>query len=414
MKVFDIIKNIKNKNIFNKFFIIFLFIFLNFIFFSQANQNTDPNSKNLETDIEFNKMEYETEEIIPINLDKPKYIRGIHISAWAAGSSKFIARYEKIIQNTEINTIVIAVKEANGEVYIDGVAKTKKIGAYKKAMPKIKEYIDYLHTNQVFVIARIVLFKDPILAKKEPDLAVKDSSGNIWKDYKGLSWVDPFNKKTWEYNFEVVDACLEAGFDEIQFDYIRYPSDGNIKECKYTVEFSSTNAVNNLIEFLKETDKRYGHKTRISIDIFGLVISSNDGLGIGQVIEKFEPYVDAISPMMYPSHYAKGSYGLKEPNKSPYKTIYYGMISGKKKLKENSYKYIPYLQDFNMGYKYGIYEIREQIQGLYDNDIGEWILWDPKSLYTTDALLPKSESDKYRNMRKEREIREMKELEEIT
>ncbi len=328
---------------------------------------------------------------------KPKYVRGIHLSGWAAGSKKLRTRYDEILANSEINTLVIAVKEASGEVFIKNIAKAEKIGAFRNAMPDIKTYIEYLHSKNVYVIARIVLFKDPIFATHEPSMAVKNIDGNIWKDYKGLSWIDPFNKKGWEYNFSIVDECVNLGFDEIQFDYVRFPSDGIIKNCRYAVNYSTTAAVNILAEFLKEAQKRYKEKLgiNISVDVFGLTTSAMDDLGIGQIIESMEPYVDAIYPMVYPSHYRNGTYNIKIPNQKPYETVFNALKEGKKKLGDKSYKFRPYIQDFSLGYKYGVKEIRDQIQALYDNDIAEWILWDPKALYTREALHPKSEMNKY-------------------
>ena len=344
----------------------------------------------------------------PAHVAKPKYIRGIHISGWAAGSTKLRARYEKIFKETEINTVVIAVKEASGEVFIKGIPKSKEIGAYVNAMPDIKEYIDHLHKLGIYAVARIVLFKDPVFAKAEPSLAVKNPNGGLWKDYKGLSYVDPYNKKVWEYNFSIMDECIKVGFDEIQFDYIRFPSDGKIKDCRYMVHHSSTTAVNNIVNFLKEARQRYKN-IRLSADVFGLTTSASDDMQIGQVIEKMEPYVDALCPMMYPSHYYKGTYGLKDPNKSPYQTIDIGIRHGKEKLGDKSYKYVPYIQDFSLGYKYGVKEIRAQKQALYDNDIGEWILWDARALYTIEAMSPKSESNRYKKTKKEAVVPENKE-----
>jgi hypothetical protein len=371
----------------------FIFVFIVLIFSSLA----------ICGDLLPTKQETEIVEKEVVKVEKPKYVRGIHISAWAAGSKKFRDRYDKILKDTEINTIVIAVKEANGDVYINGIKEAKAIGAYRNAMPYIKEYIDRLHKMGIFVIARQVLFKDPILANAKPKLAVHDINGNVWKDYKGLSWVSPYNKDVWEYNFKIVDKCIELGFDEIQFDYIRFPSDGNIRNCRYSVKHSSTSAVNILAEFLKEAKARYTDKIDISVDVFGLTTSSPDDLGIGQIVEKMEPYVDAIYPMVYPSHYKKGTYGILNPNKSPYDTVYNAMYYGKKKLGNKSYKYRAYLQDFSMGYKYGAKEIRDQIQALYDNDIGEWVLWDSKAKYTLEALLPKSETNIYKKQEKKKE-----------
>ncbi|MFC1484972.1 putative glycoside hydrolase [bacterium] len=329
---------------------------------------------------------------------KPKYVRGIHLSAWSAGSKKFREALDPIFRNTEINTAVIAVKEANGEVYIPGIKKAEEMGAYVKAIRDTEEYIKYLHDLGIYVVARIVLFKDPILAKKEYYWAVHDPKGNIWKDYKGQSWVDPYNKRdVWEYNFQVADRCVELGFDEIQFDYVRFPSDGEIKNCRYIQDHSTKASTQAIAEFLKEAQKRYTKKYGIPIaaDVFGLTTSASNDLGIGQIIEKIEPFVDSISPMVYPSHYKENTYGIPIPNEDPYTTVYLGMKYGKEKLGEKSYKFRPYLQDFSLGYEYGAKEVRAQIQAVYDNDIPEWILWDPKVTYSVGALKPKKYADKY-------------------
>lgn len=378
-----------------KFFISMTFTIFSIVLIFCSLSFAEGNVPNLE-----NKTE---QAIINSHIAKPKYIRGIHISGWAAGSRKLRERYEGIFKKTEINTVVIAVKEASGEVFIKGIPKSVKIGAYVNAMPDIKEYIDHLHSMGIYVIARQVLFKDPVLARAEPELSVKNPSGKIWRDFKGLAYVDPFNKKVWEYNFSIVDECAKLGFDEIQFDYIRFPSDGKIKECRFMVHYSTTAAVNNIAEFLKETKRRYKDTKllNVSADVFGLTTSATDDLGIGQVIEKMEPYVDRLSPMVYPSHYYKGTYNIKDPNKSPYQTIYLGMKYGKGKLGDKSYKYVPYIQDFSLGYKYGVKEIKAQKQALYDNDIGEWILWDPRALYTIEAMAPKSEANRYTKTKKE-------------
>jgi hypothetical protein len=380
-----------------KSFLIIVSMFFVFVSLSFAGNFLLDNKKE--------KVQPATTASIPTHVAKPKYVRGIHLSGWAAGSKKLRVRYEKIFKETEINTVVIAVKEASGEVFIKGIPKAEKIGAYINAMPDIKAYIDHLHSLGIYVIARQVLFKDPVFSKAEPSLAVRNPEGKVWRDFKGLSYADPFNKKVWEYNFSIADECVKLGFDEIQFDYIRYPSDGKIKECRYMVKYSTTVAVQNICDFLKEANRRYkDKKIRISADVFGLTTSAKDDLGIGQIIEKMEPYVDALYPMVYPSHYYKGTYNIKEPNKSPYETIYRAMKYGKEKLGNKSYKYIPYIQDFSLGYKYGVKEIKAQKQALYDNDIGEWVLWDPRAVYTIEALAPKSEASRYKKLRKDEPV----------
>ena len=327
------------------------------------------------------------------NSRRPKYVRGIHVTGWAAGSSKFRPRIDNIVKKTEINTVVICVKEADGEVYIPGVPKAEEISAYKPAIKDLKEYISHLQNLGVYVVARITLFKDPILAEAEYYWAVHDKKGKIWRDYKGVSWVDPFNKRdVWPYLFEISDRCVELGFDELQFDYVRFPSDGKISDCRYLIEYSSKTAVAVLVDFLKEAKKRYKDKQGIfiSVDTFGLTTSADTDLGIGQDIVAMEPYVDAISPMVYPSHYSKGTYGIVDPDKDPYKTVFMALKYGKEKLGDKSYKLRAYLQDFSLQNNYGAKEVRAQIKACYDNGLYEWILWNAAVKYTFDALESKN------------------------
>ncbi|MCP4481684.1 MAG: putative glycoside hydrolase [bacterium] len=360
-----------NKITLNTFTILFTFMMLSSLFASNPSLSTH--------DEIFSKY----------SSKKPKHVRGIHVSGYAAGSQKFRKRLEPILRETEINTMVICVKEADGEVYIDGIKKAKDIGAYKNVFKDPEEYIEYLHSINIYVIARITLFKDPILANAEYYWSVKDPSGNVWQDYKGLSWVDPFNKRNvWPYLFEIADRCVELGFDELQFDYIRFPTDGKISNCRYLVDYSPKTAVAIINEFLKTAKARYkdGMGIPISVDTFGLTTSANNDLGLGQVIEKMEPYVDAISPMVYPSHYQKGIYGIEYPDKDPYKTVYTAMKYGKQKLGVKSYKFRPYLQDFSLKNHYGSAEVQAQIKACYDNGIYEWILWNAGVKYTVEAL----------------------------
>ncbi|MFH1715389.1 MAG: putative glycoside hydrolase [Elusimicrobiota bacterium] len=315
---------------------------------------------------------------------KPKYVRGIHITPWSAGSLKYREKINKLIENTGLNTIVIAVKEYNGEVYIPDVTQAIEFKAYVKAMPDIKKYLETLQDKGVYTVARIVVFKDDIAARKKPEWAVETKNGEIWQDRRNQAWLDPYNRDNWEYTFSIADKCVELGFDELQFDYIRFPSDGVISNCKYSVPHSSTTAVMAICAFLQEAQQRY--KTNlgvpISIDVFGLTTSADDDMGIGQIIVEMEKYVDYICPMVYPSHYAKNTYGLADPDSQPYETINIALIDAKERLGENISKLRPYLQDFTVKYRYGKKEILDQIKACADNGIFEWTLWNPRSAYT--------------------------------
>jgi len=332
---------------------------------------------------------------------KPRYVRGIHLSAWIAGSKKHRQKIKQLFAETELNTVVIAVKEYNGEVYIPGVKTAQEIGAYRAAMPDIRTFLDELKKDGVYTSARIVLFKDSIAATMRPEWAVRDASGNIWKNNKGTAWVDPYNRNTWEYNFAVAEACIDLGFEEIQFDYVRFPSDGEVSQCRYSQPHSSTTAINNLGDFLRAARKRLKEKrgANISVDVFGLTTAVEHDMGIGQNIVAMAKEADFICPMVYPSHYPKGSFGYRNPNSQPYPIVCKSMEKASRRLGLDTGKLRPYLQDFSLGYKYTSKEVREQIQACYDMDIPEWTLWNPRSSYSSEALLEPRFSSRYENNR---------------
>ncbi|MDI6757027.1 MAG: putative glycoside hydrolase [Endomicrobiia bacterium] len=326
-------------------------------------------------------------KIVRREIKRPAFVRGVHLSAWAAGSKTMRSRIDKMLDETEINYVVIAIKEYKGDVYIGGVDEVNRLGVHIKAIPDIENYLADLKSRGVFTSARIVVFKDDAVARKKPEWAVKDPDGNIWQDRKKIAWLDPYNKDVWDYNLKIAERAAELGFDEIQFDYIRFPSDGNTRLCRYSVRHTSSTAVQALADFLKTAHARlkpYG--VDISICVFGLTTTSMHDLGIGQRITELSESIDAVCPMVYPSHYNPGEYGLPNPNSEPYKTVYYSISGAAKRLGAMSAKIRPYLQDFSLGHRYGAKEVREQIQACYDAGVYQWILWDPNCRYTRDAL----------------------------
>ncbi|MGA2090733.1 MAG: putative glycoside hydrolase, partial [Endomicrobiales bacterium] len=319
---------------------------------------------------------------------KPKYVRGVHLTAWIAGSPKLRAPIDKLLHETEINTVVIDIKEYEGEVYIPGVKQADQAGTFVKAIPDIEKYIADLKSRGVYTIARIVVFKDNLFPHKRPELGVKTTDGKLWKDHRGLTWLDPTNKANWDYNISIAERALELGFEEIQFDYIRFPSDGNIKACRYSVAHSTTSANQALVGFLKEAHNRLKPKgANISIDVFGLTTTVNNDMGIGQRIIDLARWVDFVSPMVYPSHYNPGEYGIANPDAAPYRIVYLGIEGAVHRLGEDKVR--PYLQDFSLHKHYGAKEVRDQVQATYDNNVGEWLLWNPRCVYTRGGLKDK-------------------------
>lgn len=331
--------------------------------------------------------------------ERPSCIKGIHITSWYAGTKKGRARMEKLLAETELNTVVLDIKESEGDVYIPGVMLNGEEN-YVRAFRDLEPYLKFLKERGVYVIARQCVFHDNRLAKAKPDWAVHSSSPlpkavekgyrkDVWVDRKGSAWGDPFNPAVWKYNIDIAARAAELGFQEVQFDYIRFPSDGPMKYTVYSKPHTPAAAVEALSTFLaraqKELDKR---NVDVSIDVFGLTGSTGDGMGIGQKLDSLLANVDAVSPMMYPSHYYPGEFGLKDPNSSPYETVYYSLRDTERVLAGRSVELRPWLQDFSLGVKYGPEEVRAQISAAADIGVNEWLLWNPACRYTRGGLRP--------------------------
>lgn len=331
--------------------------------------------------------------------DRPSCVRGVHVTAWYVGTKKGRAHLEKILAETEINAVVIDIKESEGDVYIPGVTLDGRPN-YVKAVPDLKEYIQYLKDRGAYVIARQTIFHDEKLAHWKPDWAVKSSTPlakaqekgfrrDVWVDRKGSAWADEYNPEVWKYNIQIAEKAVDLGFQEIQFDYIRFPSDGPTRLCVYSKPHNEATAVKALSDFLEQTHQALKARgVPFSIDVFGLTGSSNGDMGIGQKLDQLIKHVDIICPMMYPSHYAPGEYGLKNPNASPYETLDRSIRDTKRLIGKSSVELRPWLQDFSLGIRYDAKHVRDQIDAAADHGVNEWLLWNPMCRYTRDALDP--------------------------
>ena len=319
--------------------------------------------------------------------------RAVHLTSWIAGTGKSRRAFLDKLKGTVVNAVVIPLKETDGHVYIPGVAKASEVNSYRPAIPDPAALLKDLKAQNLRAIARIVVFKDNYLPKKHPEWAVRRPDGRLWLNQNGIAWVDPYQRPIWDYNLQLAVRAAELGFDEIQFDYLRFPSDGNTKLCRYSnPHHTSASAIENLREFLDLARKRLAHtKVPVSIAVFGMTTTAKDDMGIGQEISKFAPMVEFISPMMYPSHYARGEYGLSSPNREPYKIIFRGLRDAKARLKQHAPKLRPYLQDFSIyGVRYGPSQVRAQILAAHLQGVESWILWNPSNRYTWDTLTPKA------------------------
>jgi hypothetical protein len=334
---------------------------------------------------------------------RPACIKGVHLTAWFAGNKKARGKIDQLLADTELNTVVIAVKEIQGDVYIPipGIGYSSR--TFVNAIPDIKDYLQFLKERGVWTVARIVVFKDSRLPKDKPEWAVQTSTPlpkaiekgfapNVWVDHKGLAWADPYNPHVWKYNIDIAARAIDLGFQEIQWDYIRFPSDGKVNWARYSKPHSPAAAAQALAKFLERGHERLKPKgAESSIDVFGLVGSDTGGMGIGQKLSEMMNHVEAVSPMMYPSHYAPGELGVKDPNNQPYDMVYVS-IRDTQRVMAKAQKPValrPYLQDFSLGVKYTAKHVRDQIQAANDLGVYEWLLWSPSCRYTREALLPK-------------------------
>jgi hypothetical protein len=320
-----------------------------------------------------------------------KPVHALHVTAWLAGSKKYRAHLNELFQTTIINTVVIDIKEYEGEVYIPGVGMAEKAGAYVPAIPDIAAWIVDLKSRRIYTVARIVVYKDNIMPRKNPSLAVKNPQGNLWYDRNKVTWLDPYNPEAGRYNLLIALQAARLGFDEVQFDYIRFPTDGSLSQMRFAKPYDKTAAPQALVEFLRQA-RQLLHPLgiKISVDVFGLTTAVNTGMGIGQLLVPMAQQVDFICPMVYPSHYAKGEYGIPNPNDQPYRIIHLAMHDALKALgPSGSSKLRPYYQDFSLpgrGIHYGKKEVRAQMQAGADLGLPSWTLWNARCSYTLDAL----------------------------
>ncbi|GAW91862.1 putative glycoside hydrolase [Calderihabitans maritimus] len=314
-------------------------------------------------------------------------VKGIYVSGYSAGTPERFQKLLDLVETTELNAMVIDVKDATGYLtYNSDLEPVRRVGSSSKKVKDIAALAQTLREKGIYPIARLVVFKDPVLARARPDLAVKSRNGGIWKDYKGMAWVDPYSREVWDYNLSVAAEVAQMGFREIQFDYVRFPSDGPTENMVFSHNngLAREEVIREFLAYAREKLAPYG--VFLSADVFGLTCSAKDDLGIGQKLELVAAEVDYVSPMVYPSHYALGSYGLVDPDRSPYRTVYKSLSDAVYRLGDNSKMIRPWLQDFSLRHKYGPKEVREQIRATYDAGLEEWILWNPANRYTEEAL----------------------------
>lgn len=373
----------------------------------------------------------------------PPQAKTIYMTSCVSGTPSFRQKLVALIRETEVNSVIIDVKDYSGTISFPA-SSTEWKSAWQEArcgtrdMPQL---IQMLHDNDIFVMARITVFQDPFYAPKHPELAVlRADQTTIWKDGKGLSFIDVASKPYWDHIVALSKDSYNIGFDELNFDYVRYPSDGNMADTYYPQSVAGEHGMDrqaNLEAFFKYLNEELDNEELFaavkhtntgrasstpytSADLFGMTTTNFDDLSIGQVQDRAAPYFDFIAPMVYPSHYPNSFLGLGNPNDHPYKVVNYAMQAGVNRMLSSTTpmegflhtpvtvtnasgtvtetgmynkpvygpeKFRTWIQDFDYGGDYDAADVRAQIQASYDAGVMSWMIWAPSNIYTKAALL---------------------------
>lgn len=334
----------------------------------------------------FNFNSYDIEEqVVEKQFIKPEIVRAIYLTASSAGNDEFRQNIITSMQGGRINSVVIDIKDYSGYIlYNTNLSELRNINAVRESMPDVKKILADFHQANIYVIARQTVFQDPVLATARPDLAFKTLNGNIWYDHKGLAWLDPNQTEVWEYNLAISNELVELGFDEINFDYMRYPSDGDMANMKYNIPEGKTKT-DIMKEFFAYLSTNLTGKINISIDTFGLILDNLDSgydLNIGQRLVDTVDYFDYVCPMMYPSHYSLTYLGFANSAEHPGAVISYGLELTKEFMENKRAKLRPWLQAFNLRAVYTKELIDQQTMATENvTSTDGWLLWNARNYY---------------------------------
>ena len=361
----------------------------------------------------------ETSEDPLLYVPPPVKVKGLYVMAWNAGVPEYMSNYIELCEATELNALVIDVKDDEGNITFNA-ANENLSAACMNIVPGIKGLVADLKSREIYTIARIVCFRDELWSELHPELAIQNRDGGLWKDGGGRTWLDPYNKGTWEYVADIAREAALLGFDEIQLDYVRFPTDGRIGDISYGAageQKTKTEIISEFLADLREMLTEYD--VMLSADVFGIIaLSRSDSEAIGQDITLLLDNADSICPMIYPSHFANkrqngvGQYIngtlFEAPDLEPYEVVYNTLLEFKRYLSDDESDDIrnndnrtnqaiirPYLQNFTAEYlgegyyqRYTADTVREQINAVYDAGFDEWILWNHNSVYSVDAFSP--------------------------
>jgi hypothetical protein len=319
-------------------------------------------------------------------------VKGVYMTGFSAGNATTVDRLVGLADRTEVNAFVINVKEDGGEItYATEAPMAQSLGTDTEIIEDIDGLLATMAEHNIIPIARIVCFKDGVLPEKRPDLAIMDSraQGQLWRDNSKArsTYLNPYNHEVWEYLVQVAEDAARKGFREIQFDYVRFPTDGAVEYMEFPGKYcTKDDAIAGFLAYARPRLEKLG--VWVSADVFGLVVAHQTS-GFGQQLEKMCRNLDIVCPMVYPDLYDSGSYLVDDPNSEPYKIVSGAMKDMAARLPGTGVKGRPWLRDYSWrGVVYGPDEIQAEIRAAAEQGYDEWILWNSSNKYTEDALQP--------------------------
>ena len=320
----------------------------------------------------------------PFRTPLPEEIRGLHVTMDLANIPGRLAQYLALTRQG-LNTIELDVKDETGEVaFIHGAPAIAVHDGAARPFYNPRDAVQQAHKAGVYLIGRLVTFEDPVTATAHPEMAVHKSDGSLWHTNGGLAWLNPYSHAAWRYDVDLAVAAAKSGFDEIQFDYVRFPSDGDISIIRYPGAHPQPMR-ETIAAFLRYAASRlHPLGVRVSADVFGLAATHD--LGIGQYPSQVGRIVDSIYPMTYPSHYRSGEYNLPDPNAAPKATISHSLADFQSQLAGLDVTIVPWLQDFSLGRTYTSADVAAEIDAARTFHTGGFMLWNAGGIYTTPML----------------------------
>jgi hypothetical protein len=316
----------------------------------------------------------------------PIELRGVHVTMGLASLPGKFDEYLDL-ERDGLTAVELDVKDENGEVgfITRSVPLAVSIGAARDYY-EARDVVRRAHQRGVYLVGRVVVFEDPVLSRARPDLAVRRSDGSVWRDAAGLGWTNPYDKRVWKYNVDIAAAAARAGFDEIMFDYVRFPSDGDVDSAVYRNKGSvdKRDAVPAFLRYAKTRLEPFD--VRISAAVFGLAAARD--LGIGQLPRKMAPHLDTVYAMTYPSLFGLGELGLQDPSRAPGATVSRALRRFELALRGHDVLVVPWVQDFSFSIPYELEQVRAQIDAARLSGAKGYMLWNAEGLYTDGALSP--------------------------